>query len=220
MRDVVCLHIHASDHRILDLPVLQQSEALLRLTDTEGTGEALAVEAHRRRHHAFLRVLRIVHGHVLNLNAGARRGHDLVREETALIVGQARIDHRRRCGGLAVREKIKVLANLRLGRTRPVGDRQGDGCNNPEDNKGYNAHDHALDATAALIRHRRKGHARLRDCDSRSNHILGARSGRRRRGLGRGRGRGHRTLIRIVVLLRHLSILTVVRADGQALRCR
>ncbi len=137
-------------------------------------------------------------------HVGARRGHDLRRRGNRADrwAGPDQI-HRRRSAGLSVREKIKVLANLRLGRARPAGDRQGDGCDNPEDNKGYNAHDDALDATAALNR-RRKGHARLRDCDSRSDHILGLERAEAS-GLGRGRGRGHSTLIRIVVLLRHLS---------------
>ena len=96
------------------------------------------------------RVLRIVDSHILNFDAGARRGHDLVREESALVIGQTRINHGSCCARLPFREETEILADLCFGCTCPVRDRQGDGSDNHEDDEGYNADRDALD-TLSLI---------------------------------------------------------------------
>ena len=219
MRDLVWLHKGPSNHRVLDLPVRQQAKHLLRLAHTEGTGETLAVEAHRRRHDTLLRTFSIIDSHVLHLDAGTRRGHDLVREEYALVIGQSGIDHRRRSACLTVREQFKVLAHLPLGCACPVRDRQGDGSDNHEDDEGHNAHDDALDATAAFLRHRGERLARLGHDGRLCGGILRVGRGRRRSQVVRGvREWGHRSLIRVVLFLSRCSLLALVRTDGIPLR--
>ncbi len=108
-----------------------------------------------------------------------------------------------------------VLANLRLRRARPVRDKSGPLLQQPQEQQGA-----TTPTTMRLMRRRLLSDIGVKvtpACGLRQPERphSGGSGGRRRQGLGRGQG-GEAHLIRIVVLLRHLSLLTAVCADGMA----
>ena len=104
-------------------------------------------------------MLRIIGSHVLDLDAGTRRVHDLVGKKTSLVVGQPRINHRRRSAGLDVREKIKVLANLHLGRPRTIGDLNRRHTSDHQHDEDTDQHPNQLHTLSTRRRHRRERHS-------------------------------------------------------------
>lgn len=179
------------------VPVFQHTERRLCGGDGEVVGETLPVELHGGGDRARLCVFVRVRDDILDDDARVGRGHDIVREECALVISQAGVCHCCRRAGLASGQVIQVLAHCCLRCARPVREhdaKRAHSRDNCEDDDGDYA---PLDAAAALRGHgsesdgsaRRRGRRHLAGHRSHDGNLL--RHVRLRRS-GHGRRGGYR----------------------------
>ena len=165
VRDLLAGDVHARDQGVLHLPVLQHAKRGFCGNQAEGVGEALSVELHRRRDGGDLISPVGCGNDVFDDNPRLGRGHDVVRQEAPLLIGQARIDHRSGRARVAGGQIVQVLAHGGLGSARPIREHDAEGSHTTEHCQDDNCDDRPLDAPTALVRHGGEGHGRaLRGC--------------------------------------------------------